>query len=632
MFRSRTAIIVLIAAALASAAFPSHGAAADATVGARPLVCIDPGHGGYDSGATGNGLLEKDLNLDIARRVKPLLQGMGYSVLMTRETDTYVSLEDRCRIANSAHATIFVAIHNNAYESSSKGTETYCFYSSSEGRRLATCVHTEVVKRIQTVDRGVKEAGFYVLKNTDMTAALLEGAFITNPSDAKRLATASFRQKIAEGVAAGVGDYLVDPGRFDEYILLMNPDTRRSAAVDLEYMTGDGRQSVDRVAVPPGSRYTVHVDEHMYNADVSARAISTNGVPIVAERAMYFDFELGRGGSDAPGVTAPALKWHLAEGSTNWGFSTFILVENPQEAANSVTMKFMRSDGKLSWVRYDLAPRSRFTLDAASVAGFGKADFSTQVTATKPVVVERAMYFANYHGISGGHDSPGVTRPGRRWYLAEGYTGKGFDSYILLENPNSQAAVSHIDYMLPKGRDVSAYYQIGPNSRKSVHLNEVPGLEATDVSAMVSSSAPIVVERSMYFDYMGIREGSNSTATPAPSDMWYLAEGYTGGGFDTYILLMNPGNADTGVVLNFMMPGGVRRKKGIVVGARSRMTVCLNKVAGLENTEVSTQVTSQRPIVVERAMYFKGARPGGHCALGASVPALEWYFAEGCTR
>lgn len=630
MKRLRRGLVAVAILALVLQAVPGIAAAPG---GARPLVCIDPGHGGEDQGAVANGLEEKELNLDMAFRAKPIIESMGYRVIMTRESDVYVSLEERCRIANSAGATIFVSIHNNAYVSTANGTETFCFYDSEAGRRLATAIHQQVTRRINTNDRGVKEAGFYVLKHTDMPAALLEGAFLTNEQDAQLLADPGFRQKIAEGVAAGVDSYLVDPGLFNEYILLMNPDPEEEAEVEIAYMECNGEEECFIEEVPPESRLTLYVDEYVYNTDVSARVRSTNGVPVVAERSMYFDFELGRGGHAAPAALQPSTHWYLAEGSTAWGFSTFILVQNPGDEENWVVMEFMRSDGIHKRFKYYLAPHSRFTLDASSVEAFSRADFSVEIESEEPVVVERSMYFECYYGIPGGHVSPGVTEASRTWYLPEGYTGPGFDTFVLLANANETEAVAHMTYLLPGGETLEEYLALEPNSRRTVHLDENQELADTDVSVKVEASVPLVVERSMYFDYKGVREGSNSVAAPNPSRSWYLAEGYTGGGFDTYLLLMNPNGAETGVILEFMLAEGESVKKGITLPPDSRTTVWLNQEKGIENAEVSTYVASQCPIVVERAMYFRsGDRIGGHTAMGSISPAEDWYFAEGCTR
>ena len=613
--------VVLVAVPVSAAAQGGYGL----------LVCIDPGHGGKDPGAVANGLQEKDLNLDIARKVKPLVEAAGYSVIMTRESDVYLSLEDRCAIANRAHAAIFVSIHNNAYMQDDQGTETYCFYNSAEGRRLATEVHREVVKRIERPDRGVKEAGFYVIKNTDMTSALLEGAFLTNVEDAKLLADGGFRAKIAEGVAAGVNNYLIDPGRFNTYIQVMNPDPEKAARVELVFMRGHGEE-VHTEDIQPGTRRTFRVDDYIFNDDVSTLVRSLNGVPVVAERAMDFDFERGTGWHGAPGVTAPQCKWYLAEGSTAWGYSTFILVQNPNPDVNPVHMYFMCADGSVGQYECTLPPYSRFTLDVSKVSGMGSADFSTVVLSTGPTLVERAMYWKQA-GRSGGHDSTAVPNPEKTWYLAEGYTGKGFDTYLLIGNPNAVTAPVSTIYMVPDGSFITEYYELPANSRKTVHLNDVPGLSGKDVSVQVIAAQPVVIERSEYFDYKGAREGSNSTGVPAPSSRWYLAGGCTGAGFESYVLLSNPNSTDTRVDLEFAGQDGRKVNKGVVVTARSRQTIFLNEVPGLENTEVWTQVTSEQPIVVERSVYkAQGARLGGYSAMGETAPATEWYFAEGCTR
>jgi N-acetylmuramoyl-L-alanine amidase CwlD len=601
--------------------------------GRTPVVCIDPGHGGEDPGAVCNDVEEKVVNLEISLRIRPLIEAMGYKVVMTRTTDVTLSLQERCDIANNARADIFVSVHNNAYMTTSEGTETFCYYDSEEGRRLATLIHNQVVKRIQLTNRGVKEAGFYVLKNTDMPAALLEGAFITNPEEAEFLQDPEFQQEIAEGVAEGVHKYLIDPGRFDTYILLMNPDEEETAEVEMVYMSGDGKEECWEEEVPPGCRVTVHVDDYAVNSDVSTLVRSSNGVPIVAERTVYFNFDRASGGHGAPGVLSASTEWHLAEGSTDWGYSTFVLIQNPGKDENPVTLRFMRSDGHNHTCDYTLEPHSRFTLDVSEVPGFEEADFSVKVEAELPVVVERAMYWNDGNGYSGGHDSPGVAEPNQCWYLAEGYTGPGFDTFVLIENPNPQKARVTMEYMLPDGGLLTECYSLLPYSRRTVQLNEVVGLEDTDVSVRVNSDRPVVVERSMYFDYFGIEEGSNSTATTSLGKTWYVAEGYTGEGFDTYILLMNPGDVNAGTTLRFLLPGGGEKKVSVKVPARSRRTVKVNDIEGMDGREFSTLVSSGQPIVVERAVYFRiRSRDGGHSAVGVAAPAIEWYFAEGCTR
>jgi len=171
-------------------------------------VCIDPGHGGSDTGALENGVAEKDVNLDIALRARSLLESRGYRVVMTRESDTAVSLAQRVAIANSSDASVLVSIHNNARPPDAAGTTTYFYRASSEGERLALDVQRGVVGSIGRPDRGIRRSNLYVVRNASMPAALLEGVFLTNAGDAALIVLPAFREKIAEGVATGIGEFL----------------------------------------------------------------------------------------------------------------------------------------------------------------------------------------------------------------------------------------------------------------------------------------------------------------------------------------------------------------------------------------------------------------------------------------
>ncbi len=596
------------------------------------IVCLDPGHGGSDPGAVGNGVLEKDVNLDIALRARNLLTGMGYQVVMTRVKDVYVSLEDRCKIANTSGAEAFLSIHNNASSQGGEGTETYCYYDSEEGRILAKAVHYQVVSRIGLKNRGVKEAGFYVLKNTDMPSALLEGAFITNSKEADLLKDPLFRQKIAEGISAGLAEFLRDPGLFSEYISILNPDSSKRAKVAVDFIAADGRVRKEIFEILQLGRHSIFVDREIRSADVSSVVRSENGVAVVCERSMYFDFSGFNGGHCSSGARGLSKVWYLAEGSTAWGFSTFILVFNPQKEQSKITVRLLRSDGHTGSFEFVLPSLSRLTIDTSTLRGFENADFSTVVLAEKPVVAERAVYFSDFKGISGGHASCAVAKPYCRWYFAEGYTGKGFDTFILISNPNKIRAKVHMLSMLPEGKTISNYFGVEPMSRKTIHLNSVPGLQSTDVSTLLYSDIAVIAERSVYFNYNGIKDGSNCFGSPAPLKASYLAEGYTGEGFDTFVLLMNPNKESAPVTVRFLLPGVGVKSIGLILPAFSRKTIQVNNVTGLKGKEFSVEILSKKRIAAERAMYFnKGNQQGGHCVT-ASRPSGVWYFAEGCTR
>ncbi|MED2977444.1 N-acetylmuramoyl-L-alanine amidase [Bacillus swezeyi] len=172
-------------------------------------IFIDPGHGDQDPGAIGNGLKEKDVNLDIAKRLNSKLYSAGALPVMSRSNDTFYSLEERVKRGANAKADLFISIHANSYTPSSNGTETYYDknYQSANSKRLAEEIQPRVVSAFGTRNRGVKTAGFYVIKNSKMPSVLIETAFITNSSDASKLKSATLKDRAAKGINDAVSVY-----------------------------------------------------------------------------------------------------------------------------------------------------------------------------------------------------------------------------------------------------------------------------------------------------------------------------------------------------------------------------------------------------------------------------------------
>ncbi len=172
-------------------------------------VVIDPGHGGRDPGAVGiGGLREKDINTTVSRRIQASLQAKGINAVLTRADDRELDLQPRVNIAERADADIFVSIHSNAISMSRpdvNGLETY-YYSS--GFRLAQTIHNNVLQRTDLRDRGVRRARFYVLVNTSMPAVLVETGFVTGSEDAARFRNPQAVNTIADGITAGILQYL----------------------------------------------------------------------------------------------------------------------------------------------------------------------------------------------------------------------------------------------------------------------------------------------------------------------------------------------------------------------------------------------------------------------------------------
>jgi len=167
-------------------------------------VVIDAGHGGHDRGGIpGQRVAEKVMTLDVAQRLRNVLEASGYHVVMTRDSDVFVPLGTRVAIANSYRNAIFVCVHFNATNrSGASGIETY-FYSR-DSLPLASAIHHFVVGGAPSGNRGVRRRGYYVLRKTSIPAVLVECGFLTNPTEAAYAQTASYRQKLAEEIAAGV--------------------------------------------------------------------------------------------------------------------------------------------------------------------------------------------------------------------------------------------------------------------------------------------------------------------------------------------------------------------------------------------------------------------------------------------
>src|SRR5437773_2471682 len=220
-------------------------------------IVLDAGHGGHDSGAMGpTGLMEKDLVLDVTRRVGKLVEErLGIKVRFTRDADHFVTLRDRTSFANRERADLFVSIHANAHrETATDGVETYFLSSEAtdsaarqvaaaengvvqlesaggrgnggktdivrmilwdlaqsefqmESSRLAEVVHDSMTQSLRISNRGVKQAGFYVLGGAAMPAILIEIGFVTNPREEKRLKDTRYRDEIARAILTGLTEY-----------------------------------------------------------------------------------------------------------------------------------------------------------------------------------------------------------------------------------------------------------------------------------------------------------------------------------------------------------------------------------------------------------------------------------------
>ncbi|MDQ0220006.1 N-acetylmuramoyl-L-alanine amidase [Peribacillus cavernae] len=173
------------------------------------VIVIDPGHGGSDAGAVGKyKTTEKAINLATANELKTLLGSAGARVVMTRVSNEgrKLDLDDRIEISHKYKADVFISIHYNS-GGNATGVETYYDTKYGNETELAKCIQTEVVKQTGMRDRGVKTAGFYVVKYNKMPSVLVELGFISNPNEEKVIATTAYQQKAARGIFNGLNKY-----------------------------------------------------------------------------------------------------------------------------------------------------------------------------------------------------------------------------------------------------------------------------------------------------------------------------------------------------------------------------------------------------------------------------------------
>jgi len=186
------------------------------------IICVDPGHGGSEPGTSSKDLIEKDLNLKISKYVQSKLNSYGATVKMTRTTDTKVSLGERTRISNNAHADVFVSVHVNGGSTTASGIETWVHdNASSYAVDLCECVQNELIYKTRANSRGIKRCpsqriidgepkNIYVVdpNNINAWAVLPEIMFISNPNDYAKLEDEAFLQKVGYAIAGGIYDFI----------------------------------------------------------------------------------------------------------------------------------------------------------------------------------------------------------------------------------------------------------------------------------------------------------------------------------------------------------------------------------------------------------------------------------------
>ncbi|MHB8895531.1 MAG: DUF5719 family protein, partial [Candidatus Geothermincolia bacterium] len=206
------------------------------------------------------------------------------------------------------------------------------------------------------------------------------------------------------------------------------------------------------------------------------------------------------------GATTASRDFFLAEGTTAWGFSTYVLVQNPNDAEATINLTYMTPDGPINQAPFAMAPNSRKTVRVNDVEGVGSTDLSTAVHSDRPVIAERAMYWAGGpDSAQVCHDSIGLAGPHMTFMLPDGQTTGGWETWTLVANPNPGAVTVEVSYLPQNGeKAVTFTAEIPPASRRSFNMMGVsgsyPGVtgRASVLVRSLDGARPVVVERAMY--------------------------------------------------------------------------------------------------------------------------------------
>jgi hypothetical protein len=390
--------------------------------------------------------------------------------------------------------------------------------------------------------------------------------------------------------------------------------------------------------VPPGTQFTlINVAPGKSVTGTFGNVIEGGTLTINNQK-----FSISYHGGDGNDVVltavddGPKLTYYLSEGSTGPFFDTDVLIANPNLADAPITVIFSKEDGSQLQTTRTVAARSRMTLHLDQLDGLQGTAVSTQVRSDNnlPLVVERTMFWdQSYYAGSTGSS---VDKPGTDWYFAEGSQGF-FQTFLLVINPNPTPTDVTFTFFRELDGPITRTITVGATTRLTLDAGSVPELINRSFGTTVHATLPIMAERAMYFGTTATRlwsGGTESSGVPAPSTHWFLAEGATGGFFDTFVEVSNPTSQDAQATFQYLLPTGETISVPKVIAAHSRLTTNLETEddVRLHNTAVSTVVTSDVPVVAERSMYWPGAAipwGEGHDSFGVVDAGLNWGLAEG---
>lgn len=403
---------------------------------------------------------------------------------------------------------------------------------------------------------------------------------------------------------------------------------------------------VVKVGQPTGAGTTIRISGTQFRAGavVAVGTLVASNVTVVSATAIEA-FVPGHAGNPADvlvtnddgqsgSLTAAfddGRAYYFAEGATG-AFDMKVSVFNPNAVATPVIMRFYTAGGDV--VTHDLGnlpAMTRRVVDVSSIAGLAAASMFTHVISTSglPLAVERTMAWDSGHGA---HAMTALEQLSSTWAFAEG-SASGFDTYFLFGNPGNVEAIATVRFTTEAGSVIEQEVRIGARSRATLRAADVPALRGQAFAAYVTSTEPVVAERAVYLGETYPWEGGHASGgTPALSTVWHFAEGAVGTYFDYFLLVGNPNDADATLSLTIRFSDGTGETRVVTAPGGRRLTLPLlfSGTTVAKSMAFSLEVTSNQPVVAERAMYW---RSNGHWLhetgqMGTTRPAVRWGFAD----
>jgi hypothetical protein len=371
---------------------------------------------------------------------------------------------------------------------------------------------------------------------------------------------------------------------------------------------------VQVVPVPGAARADLVVGNLVDGADALPTIVESSA-PLLAERSMGLTTDI----DNSAGIAELSRVWYFAEGSTANGANTYLILFNPQAAAVSATVSYMRRDGVVFDQRVTIPAQNRLVITVNDIPPLpdgtrplADADFGMRVIAAQPIAAERTMRFAG--NLTGFHTGQGMTKLSNTWHFAEGTTEGDFTMRLLVLNPNDQVANVEAVFSDPAGAAQTRRYAIPPRSQLAILVNDV--VPDQGVSTLVRADRAIAVERALRFND-GLA-GTVGAGAIAPHYGWLFVDGRTTD-VAYFLAVSNPNRFPTTVTVELQFADGAPATQTFTVPANARYTLAVHELYP-DEAAVTATVQASLPIIAERSLFPGGGVRGGATTLGFPLP------------